>query len=63
MKRADVLAAIKAAGTRNDHQAYARLYCENRVSYEAAKAAFTEGQRWAAFVRKRDVQAKESTTP
>ncbi len=53
MKRAAALAAIKAAGARNDQAALVRLYTENRISYAAAMEQFRAGQRFARFVAER----------
>lgn len=44
MKRADALAWIRIAGYHDDTASYTRLYIENRVSYTAARAAFTAGR-------------------
>jgi hypothetical protein len=59
MPRNAALAAIKAAGTQNDHKAFVRLYVENRVSLAAARKAFNEGQRFATFITKRDAATAE----
>jgi len=46
VKRAAALAAIRAAGATGDQQAMLRLYVENRISYDAAIAAYCEGSAW-----------------
>lgn len=37
------LAAIKVAGASNDQTAFLRIYSENRIGFEAAKAEFAKG--------------------
>ena len=44
MNRATALTYLRIAGYHNDQTAFTRLYVENRVSYEAAKKAYREGQ-------------------
>ena len=58
MTRKLVLAALKAAGTDNDQQAFLRLYTENRVSYAAAMEAFRAGQWFRTWVDARDGKIK-----
>jgi hypothetical protein len=60
MKRAEVLAAIKAAGATGDAQAFARLYVEHRIRYAVALAAYREGAAFARFVNARRQSGDES---
>ena len=50
MKRAEALAAIKAAGATGDAQAFTRIYVEHRIRYAVAMAAYREGVAFARFV-------------
>jgi hypothetical protein len=43
MKRKDAINHILIAGYHGDNAAYTRLYIENRVSLDVAKAAFKQG--------------------
>ncbi len=45
MSRKDVLDAIRLAGTKGDNAEYTRLYLEHKISFQAAKDAFSEGYR------------------
>ena len=45
-KREIAIALIKKAGMENDHQAFMRVYTENRISYEVAIRAFRDGQKF-----------------
>jgi hypothetical protein len=44
-ERQHILENIKVAGYHNDHQAFLRLYTENRISYTAAQSARYAGIR------------------
>lgn len=48
MKRSLLISYMRIAGYHADGAAFARLYVENRVSYEVAKQAFHEGKRMRA---------------
>jgi hypothetical protein len=48
MKRSLVISYMRIAGYHADGAAFARLYVEQRVSYEAAKQAFREGKAMRA---------------
>ena len=43
MKRKDVLDLIRIAGYHDDREEFMRLFCENRVRYAAALAAYDVG--------------------
>jgi hypothetical protein len=45
MNRKQTIQAIRAAGAQNDKLALTRLYTENRISFNAALAAWAEGAR------------------
>jgi hypothetical protein len=42
-ERQQILERMAVAGYHNDHQAFLRLYRENRLSYTAAQSAWYEG--------------------
>lgn len=44
MKREHVLAWLRVAGYHADRASFTRIYIENRIGYEAAKAAYGQGQ-------------------
>lgn len=44
MKRADVIQHLRYAGYHGDRAAFTRLCVETRISYQAAKKAYGEGQ-------------------
>ena len=48
MKRQDALNLIRYAGYHNDAASLTRLYVENRVSLETARAKFREGAQMKA---------------
>jgi hypothetical protein len=48
MTRSMAIIHIRVAGYHADRATFTRLYVENRVSYEAAKRAYGEGQRMRA---------------
>jgi hypothetical protein len=56
MTRKQAMEAIKAAGGRGDQRAMMRLYVENRISLEAARKAYAEGERLARFIEARDAK-------
>lgn len=43
MKRQDALAWLRIAGYHNDQAQFARIYVENRISYQVAIGKFREG--------------------
>lgn len=45
MTRTALIEALKVAGINNDHQAFARLFSENKISFEKAGQAFSDGCR------------------
>ena len=56
MKRKDVIACIHYAGAIGDSKAFARLYCENRISRQAADKAWSDGVKFGKFCRERDAK-------
>lgn len=58
MKRRDLIAALKSAGSTGDDRAFLRLYTENRISLDAAKEAYAEGKKLAKSLQVR-VTCKE----
>ena len=56
LKRAEVLQAMRAAGTQGDKTTFYRLFVEYRVSYDAAHEAYREGQHFKRFIEQRDAQ-------
>jgi hypothetical protein len=63
MTRKQALTCIKAAGAQNDQAAFVRLYVENRISYAVAMAAYREGEKFGAFIAKRDAINRPTPFP
>lgn len=57
-RREQIIARLKAAGARNDHAAFMRIYTDNRISYKAAMEAFRHGQKFGELIAERDAKAK-----
>ena len=54
MKRQQLINLIRVAAAQDDSATITRLYCENRISYEALKVAVAEGRKWGEFCKQRD---------